>query len=251
VWWPDVPGGDPQAFSAARANPISLDPADPAKARADFIDLYLGSCDPSGQGIDGVLHVSPQRASQPFAVAALPDPLTFSGAPEPVAFSPTPLGSARPFALCGLPPGDLWVYGFAGGDGDPDFIVAVNGNPVAADPVRTKDLWIDVQRDTLGSVSGSVRLNRSVPGATVLFALLSGDPSGQTVIEMLERTVVGDAVVVPYTFESVGEGTFYVASSVTLPGEAEAAAVGFANSPVFVNLSGLKHAVADVTLRLP
>lgn len=218
VWWPDAARGDPEFAAYARQNPITLDPADPARARLDFVDLFLGSCDPEGTGIDGEIEVGEFFRDRRFFVGAFSSRLRTETPPDVVRASLAPGATRRPFALCDLPPGDTWIY--AATREGPTIVASAPYNPVRIAARTSLRIQIGVPRPTLGSVRGTVSLSRPDPGGRATVFLTDEPPREDAPMVGMQEVALGPALAFDYGFEGLGSGEYWVVVALVTAGGA-------------------------------
>jgi hypothetical protein len=247
VWWPDEQRGDPGFVAHARQNPIALDPAESSRSRADFVDLHLGACDPEGTGVDGELEVGEAFRGRDFIVAAFPSPVRTDGAPPALRYSLAPGADRRPFALCNLPPGDLWVS--AATREEPRIVASVPVNPIRAAPLTRARIQLGAPRASLGSVRGLATLSRPDPGGRAAVLLTTEAPRENMPIAALQSFELGDARTFSYAFEGLGAAEYWV--TVALTTAAGESNFSVTPRPMAVVLSARKDFTADFAIRVP
>jgi hypothetical protein len=182
AWWSNAtPSGDPSAFGIARLSPSSVDPSVVANSRVDFVDVYVGECDPLDSGVDGVVTLSSDLVSDEVIVAAYantPTPATIQGNPAGYALA-IGSGTTRPFAMCGTAPGNVYVMAGAGMSmtrpgTNAGLYQGYAGNPVNVTHVSHINFRLGDQDASLGSISGTIHLNGGLIGGVLNVAATTG-----------------------------------------------------------------------------
>lgn len=225
-WWPGVAfSGDPRAFGIAFGAPVALDPDDEAKARADFIDVYVGRCDPEGPGVEGEVLVAEPLQDLNIAVGLLDRPLRTSGGAEPIGFA-FALGSGerRTFALChdSAAPAYLIASATPEGSEEPAALTTHPDNPLDLGSLQTVTLRLGLPEPALGSISGDIRLSAPMPGATVTVILTDEPPSESSPIVAMSRYEIAAATQIPWAIHGLADGTWFVSALVKTAAGAEA-----------------------------
>jgi len=218
LWSP--PAGQAQVFAPAHAGALVLDPSVETKSRMDFVDVYLGSCDPEATGLDGEVVVADRLLTRNVAVGALAGPMRSDAQPAMIAMSGAPgPGARRPFALCDLPPGPAYVYSISTPPGatDPDTIVAHEGNPLDGTKLGHATLYLEAPAPGRGTITGTLHLSGPLPGLRPAFALTAEVPRQGVDVERYEVLDPVSGTELAYTLAAVPLGTWYVTAAVRHP----------------------------------
>lgn len=218
VWWPmNPPVDDPHAIVTAFANPISLDPNVDGQKRADFVELHVGRCDPkSPAAIHGTLELPGHHLGNTAAVLVYPKALTlatFEQDPINAAIS-LGTGAERPYALCDLVPGDVYLYAVAlNENGTPLDVVSWRNNPVEVSGVHTAALNLGVPDSALGTLTVSFDFGRPPADTEQLQAILvKGSTLGaDSPIAAAKLLPKSGSSTYSFQFTGLGEGSYRVA----------------------------------------
>lgn len=226
LWWPTSARGDPQAFSFARRNPLALAATGSASRREDFVDLYLGRCDPSVRGIEGTVRLGERYANHNVGVAVLDAPFRFSGAGNALGSGGgIGKGASRPFAVCDLPAGPGWLYVSvaAAGAQEVDELVSFHENPVQVSAVHQASPAVGTRTEGLGSISGRIDLNRPLAaGETLRVVLFDEEPSATApVLAMQALSGAPGATSFSFEFASLAAGDSYRVLAVMNPAQGD------------------------------
>jgi hypothetical protein len=216
-WWAGAASGSAQAIGLAKKNPISLNPTTQGDMRADFVNVYIGQCDPAGPGVDGVVNVGTELQSEGVVVYGFNQPLDVSMLGMPVAAAPAiGTGAIRPFALCPSTDADMYVIAEAvpAGAHSPTAYAASAANPIVAIPTTHISIDLGTSSSTEGSLAGTVILNGPLPGGTVSVAI-SPEPWTIGQLFLASTATLSDPTDYAYTIEGVPPGTYYPLVSVT------------------------------------
>lgn len=220
LWWPHQPVNNegPEAFALAGRNPIEVDPAVDGKKRVEGVELFVGTCDPAGTGVQGTVKLGAPVAGLAVQVVALPAPVRTGEDPQPLAIATAfGTGSERAYALCGLS-GQVYLYGTSGvggGANDPAYVIAMPSNPLQVTKVETLPLWIGTGEPGTAAVSGHVTPSASVEGVEVQVWVTSEPFSGGAVeVIGLQSLKLNGVAAVEFDLAPVTNGTYYVTASV-------------------------------------
>ncbi len=239
--------GNPSAFGTAVRNPITLDPASSTSSRADFVDVYIGECDPSGTGIDGVVEVAPQLQADSVMVVGLDAPISAgSSASNAVGYAGAiGDGAERPFGMCGVPAAPLYVLAEAAATGSqsPAAISEYPGNPVDPTHVVHAKIYLGEQDPTLGSIGGTVKLSGPLTGGTVsVLASTTAWIPTPNVVAAADATMT-DATDYAYALQNLQPGTYYLLVQAKTADGISAYFPG----PTAVTVTGTQAATSDLT----
>jgi hypothetical protein len=225
AWWPGFPSGGPQVFALAAQNPITVNPASSSTARVDFVNVYLAECDPSVPGVEGnVLLSSDLSTGTAYVAAYMEAPTLSSYGTQPIAeVGATGTGTSRPYALCGLPPNNVYLVAAASSSmaaaGVQTIDTVAPQNPIDAARLQHVDIYLGQQDTTLGSISGTIQLNGPLVGGTLSVIAGSGvaSPADQN-IDGLVTIAGGTSLSYPYVIPNLPSATYTLTLSVESPG---------------------------------
>lgn len=247
-WWEGTAYvGDPKAFGFALDAPVALDPDAESKARADFVDVYVGRCDPNGPGVEGEILIAEPLQGLNIAVALLDRPLRTSGGAEPIGFAfGLGTGERRTFALCHDSAAPAYLIASATPEGaeEPAALTSHPANPLDLGTLQTVTLRLGMPEPTLGTISGDIELSAALPGATVTVILTDEPPSENSPIVAMSRHELDSATQYPYAIHGLAEGTYFVSALVKTADGAEA----FVQSGTGKISSDARETIVDVAI---
>lgn len=252
-WWPGTPSGDPTAYGFARLNSVSVDPAVVANSRADFVDVYVGECDPQDTGVDGTVTIASNMVSNNVVVAA------YTNAPTPGALQATPVGYAlaigtgtvRPFAMCGTPPGTVYLMAGVGPamarpGNNAGVYQAYAHNPLSLTHVTHISFQIGEQAADLGSISGAIHLNGGLIGGTINVVATTG--TGNITQQAVQALVGIDGTTdkdYTYALNNLPAGTYTL--TLALKSADDLNAYSQAPSPITITLPANANVTQDLS----
>lgn len=201
------------------APPLEIDPDDPGRTTASR-DVYMRMSAPDRVTLSGVLRRSPLAAARATHLLVLDAPLSDPDANIVGRQTISAGGLDVPWKLFNAPPGRLHVVAFD------DFslrgLVSIHpGNPLVVELEGSReitgiDVWMDRQAPHLGSVSGEVRLNASLPGTSAQLLLFDADPTDPALNPRLVGWVNAPAtsLSVPFKFVSMPLKKLYLGGAI-------------------------------------
>lgn len=201
------------------APPLEIDPADPAKSTASR-DVYMRMSAPDRMTLSGVLHRSPLAAARPTHLLVLDAPISDVNA-NIIGRQTLPAGALDvAWEVFNAPPGLLHIIAFD--DYSLRGLVSVHaGNPLIVEleggrELTGIDVWLDRQAPDLGSISGTVQLNASLPNTSVQLYLFDADPtdpaSDPSLVGWVNASVT--SVSVPFEFFATPLKKLYLGAAI-------------------------------------